>query len=196
MSNESDDDVKAISTIISALKPLDESARVHVLEFVLKRLGISLTAKPSPPAALNPPAESVHSGVPSAAEHSRPGGHDIRSFGAEKKPKTNNEKVAVMAYYIAHLAPPHERRDYVVPDDIQAYFIQADFHLPTAPPSVTLGHAKNAGYLNALDRGRFKLNPVGYNLVAHKLPSDGAGETKRFTATKPAKRGPRRKAKK
>jgi Transmembrane secretion effector len=42
---------------------------------------------------------------------------------------------------------------------------------------MTLTNAKNAGYLNALERGRFKLNPVGHNLVAHKLPSRDAEDT-------------------
>jgi hypothetical protein len=40
-------EVKAISALIAALKPLDPDARAHVLEFVLKRLGISLSADAS-----------------------------------------------------------------------------------------------------------------------------------------------------
>ena len=62
----------------------------------------------------------------------------------------------------------------------RAAFIQAGFPLPKAPPAMTLTHAKNAGYLNALpERGQFRLNSVGYNLVAHKLPGGKAGETRR-----------------
>lgn len=118
------------------------------------------------------------------------GVHDIRSFAAEKKPKTVNEKVAVIGYYLAQLAPEGERRDYLIADDIKAYFIQADLQLPTAPPNVTLINAKNAGYFNASDRGQYKLNAVGHNLVAHKLPSGEAGEAKRRAAP----RKPRKKA--
>jgi len=77
---------------------------------------------------------------------------DIRSFAAQKNPTTVNEKVAVVAYYLAHLAPPAERRDYISSDDIGTYFVQANFPLPTAS-SMTLTHAKNAGYLNALGSG-------------------------------------------
>jgi hypothetical protein len=191
MSDESEDDVKAISAIISALKPLDQSARVHVLEFVIKRLGISLTVEQAAAAQLSdtpafgptPPSPSpmIHSGVV-----------DIRNFAAEKNPKTINEKVAVVGYYLAHLAPPSERRDYLISDDIKTYFVQADFHLPTAPANMTLQNAKNAGYLNALDRGQYKLNAVGYNLVAHKLPGGETGGA----ARKSTKHKTRAKAKK
>ena len=79
------------------------------------------------------------------------GAVDIRS-AAEKSPKTVNEKVAVVTYYLAHLAPVSERRDYLVSDDIRTYFIQAGFELPTAPATMTLTNVKNTGYLNALDR--------------------------------------------
>jgi hypothetical protein len=190
MSDESEDDVKAISAIISALKPLDQNARVHVLEFVIKRLGISLTAEQAAlaeltdtPAFRPPPIPSPT--TPSAVV-------DIRNFAAEKNPKTINEKVAVVGYYLAHLAPPSERRDYLISDDIKTYFVQADFHLPTAPANMTLQNAKNAGYLNALDRGQYKLNAVGYNLVAHKLPGGETGGPVR----KPKKSKARAKAKK
>ena len=80
--------------------------------------------------------------------------------------------VAVMAYYLSNLAPPGERRDYIVSDDIKLYFNQANFPLPTGRPGVTLVNTKNAGYLDALTGGQYRLNPVGHNLVAHKLGKD------------------------
>ena len=195
MSGEEQDDVKAISTLISVLRPLDEDARVHVLEFVLKRLGISLTAGPSAPAH-RPVANDLNSPSPAPATTVLSGDVDIRTFAAEKNPKTVNEKVAVIAYYLAHLAGGADRRDYIASDDIKPYFVQAGFPLPTAPPSMTLVHAKNAGYLNALDKGQYKLNAVGHNLVAHKLPSREAKDRKRKPTRKPAKKKARPKAKK
>ena len=41
-----DEVVKAISTVMDALSPLDAEAREHVLEFVVKRLGISIVTLP------------------------------------------------------------------------------------------------------------------------------------------------------
>jgi hypothetical protein len=172
--------VKAISTIMEALTPLDADAREHVLEFVLKRLGI----KPN-----GWSEKSAASGLPSAAPAILPtpsGGYtDIRSFAAEKQPQTLNEKVAVVAYFLAHLAPAEERRDSVATDDIRPYFIQANFELPTGPINMALTNAKNAGYLNALsERGQYRLNSVGHNLVAHKLPSQGSSRRKPAKRTK------------
>jgi hypothetical protein len=102
--------------------------------------------------------------------------------------------VAVMAYYLAHHAP--EPRDYITPDDIKKYFPQANFELPTSPPSQTLVNAKNAGYLEQIATGQYRLNPVGHNLVSHRLPS---GETNskagaRRRAAKKAKKGAKKKA--
>jgi hypothetical protein len=125
---------------------------------------------------------------------------DIRTFAKEKMPKTVNEKVAVLAYYLAHLAPVGERRDYLVADVIQPYFIQADFQLPTSPERITLSNAKNAGYLNASERGQYTLNAVGHNLVAHKLPASGEGgagnSKKRSGGRKVPKKKTRAKSKK
>jgi hypothetical protein len=92
--------------------------------------------------------------------------------------------VAVVAYYLAHLAPPGERSDTIGPDDIKKYFLQAIFPLPKAPPGMTLVNTKNAGYLDARGNGRYSLNAVGHNLVAHKLPLAADASTKRGSQKK------------
>lgn len=190
MADDDEDDVKAISALIAALKPLTAESRVHVLEFVLKKLGITLGTQQAAPAHVQTAAHPAATGPAEAARHAPSSRiHDIRSFATEKNPRTVNEKVAVIGYYLAQLAPEAERRDYLISDDIKHYFIQAGFELPTAPPNVTLAHAKNAGYLNALERGQYKLNAVGHNLVAHKLPSGKEdGGTRRAIARQRTKK--------
>lgn len=182
-----DEVVQAITKVMDALSPLDAEAREHVLEFVLKRMNINM----GKPAA--PPAIPGYYTPPSAAFIAAPAEMDIRTFAAEKSPKTLNEKVALMAFFLANLAPPEERRDFITSDDIKPYFTQANFELPTGPANMTLTNAKNAGYLNALERGQYKLNSVGHNLVAHKLPKkDGGSNASRKTfAKKAAKKGKR-----
>ncbi|MDE5446962.1 hypothetical protein GWG65_37650 [Bradyrhizobium sp. CSA207] len=179
-----DEVVEAITKVMDALSPLDAEAREHVLEFVLKRMGISVVKSAgslaATPAYAAPPPVTPSSGM------------DIRTFASEKAPKTLNEKVAVMAFFLANLAPPDERRDFITSEDIKPYFIQADFELPTGPANMTLTNAKNAGYLNALERGQYKLNSVGHNLVAHKLPKrEGASGSPRKTAKKTTKKAKR-----
>lgn len=63
---------------------------------------------------------------------------------------------------------------------------------------MTLTNAKNAGYLNAVGPGEFKLSPVGENLVAISLP--GGVPTRKLPKAngkkKPAQKKPAPKKKK
>jgi hypothetical protein len=137
-----DEVVQAITKVMDALSPLDAEAREHVLEFVLKRMNINM----GKPATTIPPVTPGYTSPPPALT-SVSSGIDIRTFAAEKTPKTLNEKVALMAFFLANVAPPEERRDFITSDDIKPYFTQANFELPTGPANMTLTNAKNAGYL-------------------------------------------------
>jgi len=76
---------------------------------------------------------------------------------------------ALVAYYLSELAPPPNRKGEITAEDIKKYFKQASFRLPGSS-RMTLVNAKNAGYLDSSAPGSYKLNPVGYNLVAHAMP--------------------------
>jgi len=181
MAEENDDDgIEAIKTIIAALRPLEPATRENVLGFVLKQLNIELPIGSE--GSEQSPEKIFHPGAPPPPTG---GVTDIRSLGEEKRPKTVNEKVAVVAYYLRNLAPPEQRRDYITAADIEPYFTEAGFLHPTGPANMTLANAKNAGYLNALGSGQYRLNPVGHNLVAHRLP---AGEAASKKGAKPQRR--------
>jgi hypothetical protein len=79
-------------------------------------------------------------------------------------------------------APKEERRDYINAEDIETYFPSAGFELPVA--RMALINAKNAGYLHAMGGGKYRLNPVGHNLVTHKLPGDGGTRPKKRRSAK------------
>jgi hypothetical protein len=112
---------------------------------------------------------------------------DVLSLKEEKEPKTATEMIAIVAYYLAHLAT--ERQDFITQEDIQKYFVQGQYPMPGSK-SQALVNAKNAGYLDVVEPGKYRLNSVGYNLVAHKMPRNGA------TTSKPRRRGEKRNAKK
>src|SRR5262245_24447876 len=190
---ELDAELKAIATLLAALEPLSNDARLNVLAYVFRRLGID---SPVPVARGPAPSRADVGAHGPGFDPEAAGVIDIRSFKEEKQPKTASEMVAVAAYYLAHLAPPDERRDYIVADDIRKYFLQAVFPLPSAPPHMTLVNAKNAGYLDARERGQYRLNPVGYNLITNKLPPaqaraerPPAGPRKKTAAAKTKPRG-------
>jgi hypothetical protein len=173
--------------LLAILEPLDPAARANVIQYVFRRLGIDISASTVTAVDLSPIQVA-------SREHSLSPQVDVRSFRQQKNPKSANEMVAVLAYYLAHLAPSDERRDYLTREDITKYFHQAQFPLPSSP-NMTLVNAKNAGYLDATKEwGQYRLNPVGYNLVAHKLPKSTTGPEKKVIGSgrkKPSKRGTR-----
>ena len=75
----------------------------------------------------------------------------------------------IVAFYLSNHAPENEKMDSISKTEIENYFKQAKFPLPKAIQQV-LVDAKSSGYFDSAERGKYKLNPVGYNLVAHKLP--------------------------
>lgn len=159
-----DEELKAIKTVLDALTTLKPEARSNVIDYVFRRLGITgpAVAASAPPLAAQPPSQAAV--APPAAPI------DLRSLREQKQPKSANQMVAILAYYLANLAPADQRRDHIVSDDIKKYFPQANFELPIGSHSQILVNAKNAGYLDVLGTGQYRLNPVGHNLVTHKLP--------------------------
>jgi hypothetical protein len=158
---------QAIDTVIDALQGLDDAARLIAVKAACEHLNIAvvppgagpqaeipLDVTPAPPP---PPGTLQHKIV------------DIRSLRESKRPSKAIEMACVVAYYLENLAPPEERRAEIMTKDVQKYFKQADFPLPKVPGQV-LVDAKGAGYLDSARRGKYKLNPVGHNLVAHSLP--------------------------
>ena len=160
-----DKELEAMSAIIGLLVPLDEGGRSRVLEYVLKRLQMATVHAPV--------AVAEESAAPSSGIGTSPRLMDIRSLTAEKQPRSANEMVALVAYYLSELAAPSERSDTVNADSIRRYFKMAGFPLPSVLRSV-LPNASAAGYLENVSRGEYRLNPVGYNLVVHGLPRSGS----------------------
>jgi len=169
-----DKELSAISAILSALQGLEGDSIQRVLDYVFERLSLSRgPLKPTATAfggSVFPP--SVSGGEP-AAENRR---ISIRDLKDEKQPDSSNQMAALVAFYLSELAPPDERKDAVSAADLEKYYKQARFHLPNALHK-TLPNAARAGYFDQIGPGRFRLNPVGYNLVVHNLPrSEGSSK--------------------
>lgn len=184
--NDDDPELAAITKVMDALKALDDGARSRVLDYVFRRLGIIMRSAAAPmPLPPGQPVGATSPASPVAVTPTTGTYSDVRSLAEAKKPRTATEMAAVVAYYLSELAPAGDRKATIDADDVRKYFKQANFRLPGAP-SMTLVHAKNAGYLDAgSGRGQYKLNPVGYNLVAHNLP---AGSESRTAARSTARR--------
>jgi hypothetical protein len=147
---------QAIDELIQALEPLDDASRVTAIQAACGHLKIALAA------GARAPGPSLHAPAPISETTLR----------EEKQPSTASEMAALVAYYLAELASQSERAPHVTAEDVLKYFKQAGFPLPKAR-AMLLPNAKNAGYFDSLGDGKYRLNPVGYNLVAHNLPRSG-----------------------
>jgi len=165
---DKDPEFDAITAIVGALKQLDEEARQRVLDYALRRLGLKS-------ASLAGETINAVGGITVTPATADPTNaltvRDIRTLAEQKQPKSANEMAALVGYYLTHLAPESDRKLDIAAVDITKYFHDANFPLPGSP-SMTLVHARNAGYFDAgSSKGSYKLNPVGHNLVAHRLPA-------------------------
>lgn len=161
---------QAIDQIISALRVLDEETRSTAIVAACAHLNVKLSP------TMQTQGGDVHPIVPvEPLLHHQPQAHhgkkiDIRSLKEEKNPDSAKQMACVVAYYLQELAPEDERKSTISPQDIEKYFQQANFKLPKTVGQV-LVDAKRSGYLQQAARGEYKLNAVGYNLVAHRLPT-------------------------
>jgi len=164
---------QAIDKIIGALDGLDENARVTAISAACKHLKVRLALgdeNGEKGDGDNKEDESAGAGaLETKAKHS---GRqvDIRSLKAEKNPDSAKQMACLVAFYLQELAPKDERKQTISTEDIEKFFKQANFKLPKKVDQV-LKDAKRSGYFESKARGEYKLNAVGYNLVAHGLPA-------------------------
>jgi hypothetical protein len=160
-----DRELYAMATILKSLEGLDGESIQRVMDYVFNRLSLSRPSAVSGSSILSvqPPEVSGAGTVTSARQMS------IKDLKDEKQPDSSNQMAALVAYYLAEVAPEYERRPTINSQDIEKFFKQARFNLPKKL-NMALPNAAAAGYLDAVGSGNYKLNPVGYNLVAHGLP--------------------------
>lgn len=175
-------ELSALSAVVQALKLVPREAHARVIDAALVLLGGAPRPTRERSAVVDGMRAETLTDLPT----------DIRRLKDLKQPKSASEMAAVVAYYLSEAAQPAERKETVDTADMVKYFKQARFNLP-GNPNMTLVHAKNAGYFDAVGNGQYRLNPVGHNLVAHNLPR-GSGETGRPRRAKAAGRKAKRKS--
>lgn len=164
-------ELQAFNKVVEALGSLRDDARHRVVSAALTLLatspgstgyGRAQRASVATAAVVRPEAAADVAPAPTAVR-------DIRSFKEQKEPRSAIEMATLVAFYLSEIAPESERKDDIDRRDVQTYFKQAAFRMPR-DANQTLVNAKNAGYLDAAGPGRYRLNAVGYNVIAHGLP--------------------------
>lgn len=160
---------QAIDDVVATLEQLDEGARETAIRAACDYLGIDTpsSAAPLPISTERDVDANGRRGIATPVRE-KPAA-DIRTLKEQKQPATAQEMACLVAYYLESLAGPDERKREIGPADLEKYFKQASFRLPKRIPQVLID-AKSAGYFDSTSRGKYKLNPVGHNLVVHNLP--------------------------
>ncbi len=137
--------------VVTALAAVSPAAQVRILKHA--REWLELPKDPSEPQVVVPARE-----VPVRTESENAGSAtsipNIRTLRETKKPSTNVEMAALVAYYLSEMAPEAERSDTLDSSMITKYFKQAGHPIPDKP-IYTLRDAKNAGYFDTAERGQY-----------------------------------------
>ncbi len=164
---------QAIDQIINALNSLEPDAQQTAIDAACSHLGIQPSSErthvPVPHVSATSKLTLPRHVTPPPSGGKTPTGTDIRSLKELKQPKSARQMACVVAYYLKELAVDAEKKETISTQDLEKYFKQAGFRLPKVLEQV-LRDAKSSGYFESASRGEYRLNAVGYNLVAHSLP--------------------------
>jgi hypothetical protein len=104
--SKADRELQAMGTILAALEGLEGESIQRVLDYILGRLSISRSTRPS--ASLSAPVGPAL--LPGdSGKLTRQA--SIRDLKDEKQPESLNQMAALVAYYLSELAPEGERKE-------------------------------------------------------------------------------------
>jgi hypothetical protein len=156
-------DFEIANSITALLKDVAKERQQRILRWVAESVGVLLASAAPTPAPSSDPVR--YGGSAPVTGRSL----DIKSFVAAKNPKSDMQFAAVVAYYYRFEAPPDESLESISPEVLQNAARLANRHR-LARPRQTLLNAKAQGYLDLVERGQYRINSVGENLVAMTLP--------------------------
>ncbi len=164
------DDLEAVRKVIDALTPFNKDDQERIVRWAREKLGLSPSFEST---SIHPqPSGSRHPGSPTSIGE---GSATLRDFVEQKQPKADVHFVAVVAYYYQFEARDSDRKTSITANDLQEACRLAKRNR-FKDPSVPLQNAFKVGYLDKVERGSYRLNSVGENLVAMAL--SGGGEKK------------------
>ena len=197
MTGTKTDDLDAVRAVVDAIKDFKSDEQQRIIRWVAEKLSM-----PQPYAAsvqahgASAPASPVTPTLPASAVPASGTGAapDIKSFVAEKSPRSDVQFAATVAYYYRFEAPQAERKDAINKDDLQEAARKAGRERFKDP----LQTLHNAHTLGLLDKGEekatFSINSVGENLVAMTLPGDGTAKNSKPPKKKAAKKTANKRA--
>jgi hypothetical protein len=186
------DDLEAVRKVIEVLNEFETEDQQRIVRWSLEKLGLTL-----PGGAATTVVDAIGATVNPAQGNAANQPVDIKTFYLRKNPSSDNQFATVVAYYYAFEAPPEQRKGTIGPSDLTDASRMVGRARP-GDPSKTLRNATSMGYLDNLERGAFKINTVGENLVAMTLPpgaNDSGARPVRSSRKKPVVKKARAKKK-
>lgn len=180
MSASTHDDLEAVRILINTLEGFDPNDQERIIRWAREKLGLT-TSVPNTNVSSSH-SEETHS-QPSSTNTAGNRGVDIKSFVESKKPPSDVQFAATVAYYYKFEASQNERKDSVTSSDLQEACRKV-VRDRLKDPGQTLRNAHQLGLLDkATEKGYYSINTVGENLVAMTLPQ----QTKSKPTTRPKK---------
>ena len=168
------DDLESVRIIVDALHSFKPDEQERILRWAREKVGLQAAPETPRLTASSPPRN------PTEVARQGPQAPSIREFVAQKNPRSDNQFAAVVAYYYRFEAPEEQRKETITSDDLQDACRQAG-RQRLKLSNKTLNNAHGNGLLDrAGDRGAFRINSVGENLVAMTLP--GAARRRSYCA--------------
>jgi len=182
MAGTKPDDFEAVRMVVAALEGFDAKDQERILRWAREKVGLRVPSHSEEAAAATIISEArAASGVPP----------DIRSFVDLKKPRSDIQFAATVAYYYRFDAPESQRKASITAADLQDATRKTGRDRLKRPDQ-TLVNAHTQGYLDRAEKGAYAINTVGENLVAMALPEQGRPRRATITSRKASGR---RKAK-
>jgi hypothetical protein len=176
------DEFDAAKIIRDSLQGLEKRQQSLALRFAGDALGIS-SIDVSANSGASTPSSYQHEPSEIARGDRHPDARqDIRQFIDEKKPKTLTEFVTTVAYYFRFIAPDRDKRETITSSDVTNAARLVGRPRPKFP-HLCLRDAKNAGFLDPLGSGAYKINSVGENRVVALPGAAPARADRRRTPT-------------
>jgi len=162
------DDFDAVRIIVDILKDFKKEEQERIIRWAQEKVGFIL---PVPSIATTPLSQQA---VYKDATRGSNKAITIKEFIDAKNPKKDIHFAAAVAYYYRFEAPEGRKKDVINSDDLQEACRLSTNRRRFKKPISVLNNAESMGLLDRPERGLFKINAVGENLVAMGLPADSS----------------------
>lgn len=195
------DDLEAVRAVVGALEKFKREDQQRILRWAQEKLGMAGGSAYAPPPTRD--ATGTAGALPPATTQSLPpAATDIKTFIARKKPSSDNQLTAAIAYYYRFEAPQELRKESLKAQDLADAARALGQGGRFVRPAQTLVNAHQQGLLDRSAEGKYTLSNVGENLVAVTLGAEGgdgsqpAAPRKKPRARRGAKSAKKKNAKK